>query len=141
MIYTEKIREEASAAYSVVAQSGMQRDDFRTLTQVLVYCPMKPEKGDVATKIMKEEVENMVKTVDAEKLNKVKEYMLKVVDDQAKTNGYWLQQLNRIRKYSIDTHTNYKTVVNAQTPETIAAFMQEFLKPGNRAEVIMLPEE
>ena len=141
MIYTEKIREEASAAYSVAAQAGIQRDDFRTLTQVLVYCPMKPEKGDVATKIMKEEVENMAKTVDAEKLNKVKEYMLKAVDDQAKTNGYWLQQLNRIRKYSIDTHTNYKTVVNAQTPETIAAFMQEFLKPGNRAEVIMLPEE
>jgi zinc protease len=31
--------------------------------------------------------------------------------------------------------------VQAQTPESIAAFMQEFLKPGNRAEVIMLPEE
>ena len=141
MIYTEKIREEASAAYSVAAQAGIQRDDFRTMTQVLVYCPMKPEKGDVATKIMKEEVENMAKTVDAEKLNKVKEYMLKAIDDQTKTNGYWLQQLNRIRKFGIDTHTNYKAVVNAQTPETIAAFMQEFLKPGNRAEVIMLPEE
>ena len=25
--------------------------------------------------------------------------------------------------------------------QTIAAFMKEFLKPGNRAEVIMLPEE
>ena len=141
MIYTEKIREEASAAYSVAAQAGIQRDDFRTMTQVLVYCPMKPEKGDVATKIMKEEVENMAKTVDAEKLNKVKEYMLKAIDDQTKTNGYWLQQLNRIRKFGIDTHTNYKAVVNAQTPETIAAFMQEFLKPGNRADVIMLPEE
>ncbi len=141
MIYTEKIREEASAAYSVAAQAGIQRDDFRTMTQVLVYCPMKPEKGDIATKIMKEEVENMAKTVDAEKLNKVKEYMLKAIDDQTKTNGYWLQQLNRIRKFGIDTHTNYKAVVNAQTPETIAAFMQEFLKPGNRAEVIMLPEE
>ena len=141
MIYTEKIREEASAAYSVAAQAGIQRDDFRTMTQVLVYCPMKPEKGDIATKIMKEEVENMAKTVDAEKLNKVKEYMLKAIDDQTKTNGYWLQQLNRIRKFGIDTHTNYKAVVNAQTPETIAAFMQEFLKPCNRAEVIMLPEE
>ena len=141
MIYTETIREEASAAYSVSAQAGMQRNDFRTMTQVLVYCPMKPEKGDIATKIMKEEVEKMVKTVDAEKLNKVKEYMLKAIDDQAKTNGYWLRQLNRIREYGIDTHTNYKAVVEAQTPETIAAFMQEFLKAGNRAEVIMLPEE
>ena len=87
MIYTEKIREEASAAYSVAAQSGMSRDDFRTLTQVLVYCPMKPEKGDIATKIMKEEVEKLAKSVDAEKLNKVKEYMLKDIDDQAKTNN------------------------------------------------------
>ena len=141
MIYTEKIREEASAAYSVSAQAGMQRDDYRTITQVLVYCPMKPEKGDIATKIMKEEVENMAKAVDAEKLNKVKEYMLKAIDDQAKTNGYWLQQLNRMRKYSIDTHTNFKAVVQAQTPETIAAFMKEFLKGGNRAEVVMLPAE
>ena len=141
MIYTEKIREEASAAYSVAAQSGMSRDDFRTLTQVLVYCPMKPEKGDIATKIMKEEVENMAKSVDAEKLNKVKEYMLKDIDDQAKTNNYWLRQINRLRLFGVDTHTDYKATVQAQTPESIAAFMQEFLKPGNRAEVIMLPEE
>ena len=67
--------------------------------------------------------------------------MLKEVDDQAKTNNYWLRQLNRMRKFGIDTHTNYKAVVQAQTPETIAEFMKEFLKPGNRAEVIMLPEE
>ena len=141
MIYTEKIREEASAAYSVAAQSGMSRDDFRTLTQVLVYCPMKPEKGDIATKIMKEEVENLAKSVDVEKLNKVKEYMLKDIDDQAKTNNYWLRQINRLRLFGVDTHTDYKATVQAQTPESIAAFMQEFLKPGNRAEVIMLPEE
>ena len=141
MIYTEKIREEASAAYSVAAQSGISRDDFRTLTQVLVYCPMKPEKGDIATKSMKEEVENLAKSVDAEKLNKVKEYMLKDIDDQAKTNNYWLRQINRLRLFGVDTHTDYKATVQAQTPESIAAFMQEFLKPGNRAEVIMLPEE
>ena len=141
MIYTEKIREEASAAYSVAAQSGISRDDFRTLTQLLVYCPMKPEKGDIDTKIMKEEVENLAKSVDAEKLNKVKEYMLKDIDDQAKTNNYWLRQINRLRLFGVDTHTDYKATVQAQTPESIAAFMQEFLKPGNLAEVIMLPEE
>jgi zinc protease len=141
MIYIEKIREEASAAYSVMAQAGMQRDDYRTVGTVLVYCPMKPEKGDIATKIMLDEVINMAKNVDAEKLNKVKEYMLKNVDDQAKTNNYWIRTIGRLRDYSVDTHTDYKQTVQAQTPETIAAFMQEFLKPGNRAEIIMLPEE
>ena len=141
MIYTEKIREEASAAYSVMAQAGMSRDDYRSIGQVLVYCPMKPEKGDVATKIMLDEVNNMVKSVDVEKLNKVKEYMLKNIDDQAKTNNYWIRAIGRLRDYGVDVYTDYKKTVEAQTPQTIAAFMQEFLKPGNRAEIIMLPEE
>ena len=141
MIYTEKIREEASAAYSVMAQAGLSRDDYRTVGTVLVYCPMKPEKGDVATKIMLDEVINMAQNVDLEKLNKVKEYMLKDVDDQAKTNNYWVRTIGRLRDYSVDTHTDYKQTVQAQTPETIAAFVKEFLKAGNRAEIIMLPEE
>jgi zinc protease len=141
MIYTEKIREEASAAYSVLAQAGLSRDDHRTTGTVLVYCPMKPEKGDIATKIMLDEVNNMAKSVDLEKLNKVKEYMLKNIDDQAKNNNYWIRAIGRLRDYNVDTHTDFKQTVQAQTPESIAAFMQEFLKPGNRAEVIMLPEE
>ena len=141
MIYTEKIREEASAAYSVSTQGGLSRDDYRTTGTQLVYCPMKPEKGDIAVKIMREEVEQMTEKVDEVKLQKVKEYMLKAVDDQAKTNGYWLRQINRWRDWGIDTYTDYKKVVEAQTPASVAAYMKELLKPGNRAEVIMLPEE
>ena len=38
-------------------------------------------------------------------------------------------------------HTNYKAVVQAQTPESISAFIKEVLKAGNRAEVIMMPAE
>jgi zinc protease len=83
----------------------------------------------------------MAKSVDEVKLAKVKEYMLKNIDDQAKTNNYWIRQIGRLRDHGVDAHTDYKQVVQAQTPTTIAAFMQEFLKPGNRAEVIMLPEE
>jgi zinc protease len=124
-----------------MAQAGIQRDDYKTAGTVLVYCPMKPEKGDIAKKIMREEVENMTKTVDAEKLAKVKEYMLKAIDDQAKTNNYWLRQINRLRLYNTDTHTDYKKTVEAQTPETIAQFVKELLSAGNFAEVIMMPEE
>ena len=141
MIYTEKIREEASAAYSVMAQAGLSRDDFRTIGQVLVYCPMKPEKGDVAMKIMLDEVNNLAQTVDAEKLGKVKEYMLKNIYDLAKTNNYWIRTIGRLRDYGVDAHTEYKQTVEAQTPASIAAFVRELLKPGHRAEVVMLPEE
>ena len=141
MLYTEKIREEASAAYSVMAQAGISRDDYRTTGNVLVYCPMKPEKGDVAVKIMAEEVAGLAERVDEVKLAKVKEYMLKAIDDQAKTNGYWLRQIQRLRQWGIDTHTDYKAVVEAQTPGSIARFMKDFLAKAVKAEVIMLPEE
>jgi zinc protease len=141
MIYIEKIREEASAAYTVASQSTLSRNDYRTTGTVVVYCPMKPEKSDIATKIMNDEVLALAQTVDAEKLNKVKEYMLKNVDDQAKTNNYWVRQIGQLRDYGIDTHTDYKQVVQAQTPADVAAYMKELLKAGNRAEIIMLPEE
>ena len=141
MLYTEKIREEASAAYSVMAQAGLTRDDYRTTATALVYCPMKPEKGDVAVKIMDEEVQGLTKAVEVEKLNKVKEYMLKAIDDDAKTNNFWIRQINRLRDYGVDFYTDYKKTVEAQTPETIMTFVKELLKSGDKAEVIMLPEE
>ena len=102
---------------------------------------MKPEKGDTAITIMRDEVTALAKTCDADKLQKVKEYMLKNHADQLKQNNYWMGCINQWRKWGIDFHTDYEKVVNAQTPESISAFVAEMLKAGNRAEVIMMPEE
>ena len=141
MEYLKKIREDASAAYTVVAQSGLSRNDFGSEAQVLAYCPMKPEKADTAVLILRDEVEAMTKTCDADKLVKVKEYMLKNHGDQLKQNNYWLVRINTWRKYGLDFHTDYEKVVNAQTVESLAAFVKELLKAGNRAEIIMMPAE
>ena len=141
MEYLKKIREDASAAYTVAAQSGIDRDDFETSVQLLAYCPMKPEKADTAVMIMRDEVTTIAKTCDADKLQKVKEYMLKNHGDQLKQNNYWVGQINNWRKWGVDFHTNYEQVVNAQTPESISAFAAELLKAGHHAEVIMLPAE
>ena len=141
MEYLKKIREDASAAYTVMSQGSTTRDDFETTSQILAYCPMKPEKADTALMIMRDEVAAISKTCDPDKLQKVKEYMLKDHGDQLKTNGYWSGMISTWRKYGLDFHTDYEKVVNAQTPETIAAFVREVLKAGNRAEIIMMPEE
>ena len=141
MEYLKKIREDASAAYTVGASASMSRDDFEKSATIYVYCPMKPEKADVALQIMRDEVSNMAKTCDADKLAKVKEYLLKNHGDQLKQNSYWLGQINSWRKWGMDFHTDYEKVVNAQTPESIAAFVKEVLKAGNNAEVIMMPAE
>ena len=141
MVYLKKIREDAGAAYTVVAQATTDRDDFGDEVQLLAYCPMKPEKGDLAIQILRDEVEAMVNSCDADMLTKVKEYMLKNIDDQAKTNGYWAGVISDWRQWGVDMHTDYKAVVQAQTPESISAFVKELLKAGNRAEVVMMPAE
>ncbi len=141
MEYLKKIREDASAAYTVQAMAGIDRNDFETTAQVLAVCPMKPEKADTAIMILRDEVTALAKTCDADKLQKVKEYMLKEHGNQLKQNGYWLGVINTWRKHGIDIHSDYEKLVNAQTPESISAFMAEVLKAGNRAEVVMLPAE
>ena len=141
MVYLQKIREEASAAYSCGAQAtALISDDYHVI-QLLGYCPMKPEKKDIALGIMQSAVTDMTKTVDAAMVDKIKALMLKQADDRAKVNSYWNNIVTTYRKYGIDEHTDYKKIVSAQTPQSIAAFMQEFLKSGNRMSITMLPAE
>ena len=102
---------------------------------------MKPEKADVALQIMRDEVEALTKGCDPDKLAKVKEYLLKNHADQLKQNNYWISVIDMWRYQSVDLHKNYEELVNAQTPESIAAFVKDVLKAGNCAEVIMMPAE
>ena len=141
MIYLKKIREDAGAAYSCGAVGVFQRGDDEKVALIQVQCPMKPEMADVALKIMSEEVPALAKSCDADMLTKVKEYMLKSIDDAAKTNSYWSGVITTYRKFGIDLHSDYKKVVEAQTPASICQFMQEFLKAGNKIEITMMPQE
>ena len=141
MVYLQKIREDAGAAYSCGAQGAATIDDDYHVIQLLGVCPMKPEKKDLALSIMESAVQELTKTVDATMVDKIKAVMLKQADDVAKTNHYWNSVVDLYRKHGIDSHTDYKKVISAQTPQTIAAFMKEFLKAGNYISVTMLPEE
>jgi zinc protease len=141
MVYLKKIREEASAAYTVSAQAGISRDDFGVETSLFAYCPMKPEKADEALSILRDEVKTLASHCDADMLTKVKEYMLKEHGDAVKTNSYWSGRISAWDEYKLDLHSDYEKTVQAQTPETVSAFVAEMLKAGNSAEVIMLPAE
>ena len=41
----------------------------------------------------------------------------------------------------IDGYTNYRSLVEAQTPEKISAFVKKLLADANKVSVVMLPEE
>ena len=142
MVYLKEIREEASAAYTVQAQADVSRDDFGDEASVFAVCPMKPEKADVALSIMRRAVMDMAAgKCDADMVTKVKEYMLKNLGDQLKTNGYWAGRISAWRKWNLDLHTDCEKTIQALTPQSICAFVAEVLKSGNEAEVVMLPAE
>ena len=142
MEYLAKIREKESAAYSAGAygSSDLGDDNYRQFV-ILAQVPMKPEKKDIAIRIMNDEVKALETTCDADKFQKCKEFMTKQYGDQVKTNGYWLGVLSTYSRYNYDGHTEYMNVLNSLTPQDICNFMKEFNKAGNHISVTMLPEE
>lgn len=142
MYYLKTIREEASAAYSVGAAGSASRTLDRQQIFMQAYCPMDPAKAGTAVELLHKGMADAAKQTDPEILQKVKEYMLKQADEDAKKNGHWLGVISEYLKYGIDMHTDYKKTVQALTPESVSSFVKDvLLKDGNHIEVIMLPEE
>ena len=140
-IYLQKIREDAGAAYSAGARGWSTYEGNNVFTAVMASCPMKPEMADMAVKIMNEEIYEACNNIDATTLKEIKELMIKDHGTSLKENGYWLRQIYNYLFTGADGHTGFDQIVNAQTPETIAAFARQLLNAGNKVEVVMLPEE
>ena len=108
--------------------------------QIFAQCPMKPEKKDVAIRILNEEMKAIETTCDAAKFQKCKEYMVKQNGDRVKTNGFWLGVISDNYLYNFDGYTDYAKTLEALTAQDICNFMKEFNKAGNHITVTMLPE-
>lgn len=141
-IYLQKIREDAGAAYSAGATGGEQSIGDMTYTIIMGYCPFKPDKKDMALDIMRKEINSVATSIDPATLKEIKEVMVKDYDTNVKENGYWLNILSAYVGRGKDVHSTYKATVEAQTPETVSAFVKNvILGKGTHVEVIMLPEE
>ena len=83
----------------------------------------------------------MAKKIDATELDKVKKFMIKRADEQAKQNYHWVKALETYQEEGIDLLTDYKKTANTLTPDKISTFMRTHLfASGNHIEVVMLPE-
>ena len=140
MIYLKTIREDESAAYSCGAAGGFNVSTRQPKAMLQAYCPMNPDKQEIAIRLLHEGIANMQKSVDADQLNKVKEYMLKQIDVNAKQNHFWINTITTWKDFGIDSYTDYKKTVEALTVDSVRDFLNELLKSGNHIEVIMLPE-
>ena len=141
IIYLQKIREDASAAYSAGAAGYAQMVGSKSFVNIIGVCPMKPEKKDLALKIMREEAAKLATTVNAEDLAKTQKNLVKDFETQAKQNSFWINTLSLWYKNGIDNYTGYADMVKGMTPAKVSAFVKKVLSQGNDLEIIMLPKE
>ena len=141
MVYLKTIREDESAAYSCGAAGQLDLNDPQPVILLMANCPMNPDKQETAIRLLHEGMQNAARQIDADQLQKVKDYMLKQIDIDAKTNAYWMSAIDKMRTYGVDVYHDYKKTVEALTPESLSRFIREkLLSSGNHVEVIMLPE-
>ena len=139
MVYLKTIREDASAAYSVNASGGLTRRGGKSLAPLQVYCPMDPTKADLALQLLSKGMKDNTIKVDADKVQKVKDFMLKQADQDAKNNNHWIDIIDEYIWTGVDFQTKYKDTVKGVTPKKIANFLKALSATGNRIQVVMLP--
>jgi len=139
MVYLKSIREDASAAYSVGAIGTLQRIGDKIEAVMQAYCPMDPNKSDVAIQLLAKGIQDNTVKVDADKVQKVKDYMLKNHDEELKSNSYWMANIDEYVWTNVDLISGYKAAVESLTPEKIAAYLKQLVGANNHAEVVMTP--
>ena len=140
MIYLKTIREDESAAYSCGAAGNFNLGTHQPKATLQGYCPMNPDKQEIAIRLLHEGIAKMQKAIDADQLAKTKEYMLKQIDVDAKKNNFWINTITAYKEYGVDFFTDYKKTVESLTTDNVRDFLNKLLKSGNHTEVIMLPE-
>jgi zinc protease len=138
-IYLATIREEESAAYTCGAYGGFDNGGTDSYARLIAVTQGNPEKNGRAVELLLEGAKKSAQAFDADILAKVKAYMLKQADDDAKNNGHWMNILTTWKYRGLDMQTDYKKVVESLTPESMQQFLKQLLAAGNHTELIMMP--
>jgi zinc protease len=137
MVYTKTIREDAGAAYSVSCECGIEPFP-KTLASLEISFPTDPAKKDLAMKLAKEGLENLIKNgPDQKDLDKVIEYKLKSHAETIKENSYWMSILTGNWLYGIDFSKDYEKILKSITAKDIQKFAADLYKQNNVITVTM----
>lgn len=137
MVYTKTIREDAGAAYSV--QCDCNIDMYPNEQAMLeIQFPTAPEKKEMAIKLTKEGLENLIKNgPDKSYFDKVVEFKLKKHAENIKENSYWMSILMQRWMMGIDFNKDYNQILKSITPADIQKFAADLYKQKNVITVSM----
>lgn len=136
IVYTATIREEEGGTYGVGTQSVLSKE---TDTWMFLFgFDTNPEMQEKLEKRAIAELKTVVKEGPSEEdFNKVKEYMLKSHAENLHENKYWLGIIDTYNRYGIDNMSNFETIVQKQTPESIRKLLKKLFAKAAFIEVSM----
>lgn len=140
--YLKSIREDGGMAYSVGASGGLNYGLYDQYV-LQVYCPVKPAMMDEALALMQQGLEEIARDgVTEEELNKFKEFELKELAENLRSNGFWQNLIVGKTVWGHDDLTGYEEAIKNVTSDDVKAFVNDILlKDFNRAIITMLPTD
>ena len=142
MVYTEEIREKEGGSYGVSTYGVMHKFPKEMVALQIIY-QTDPAKFQGLNEIVNRELDKMATDGPSEeKMQKIKEYMLKKHNDNQKENSYWLNNLHEYFSTGVDNTQNYEALINGITAKDVQQFTANLLKQNNKITVVMtVPEE
>lgn len=140
ILYTQTIREDAGAAYSVSA--GAKQDYYpNENTSVIVRFPTDPKNRELAVRLVDEGIAKIASEGPATaEIDKVKEYLIKVCEGNRTVNKYWQYAMSYEWNHDGEKYDEgYIEMVRSITPKEVQEMAQR-IKNGDRILVVMTSE-
>ena len=138
--YLESIREREGGSYGVGTYGYFQAYPVPE-AGLLMQFDTDPDKQVRLMEIIHEEVQTIIDNGPlATDLQKEKESMLKDLQEDMEKNNWWISTLEIYYKLGVNRATEYKSVVEGITAETVQETLRKLVNSGNMFEVVMLPE-
>ena len=140
--YLKSIREDGGMAYSVGTRGSLNYGVFDQYS-LQVYCPVKPAMMDEALKLMQQGIEEIARDgVTEEELGKFKEFELKELAEDLRSNSFWQGLIIGKSFWGHDDLTGYEDAIKSITSDDVKNFVNDILlKDFNRAIITMLPTD
>lgn len=139
--YLESIREKEGGSYGVGVRGGINNTPIDEAT-IMMQFDTDPEKQQKLMGIIHSEVNEIVVNGPREDdLQKVKENLLKKLEEDLRENSWWQSAVVLYYQDKINLVNDYKNAVEALTPSLIQSTLKSVTDQGNVIEVVMKPKE
>ena len=141
----DEIREKRGLTYGINSHcsvtAGFNGPDTPSRFIMPVYIKVAPGHEEEVFGVVRQTIDNLLTDGPTpEELAKVKAYLLKNIADNRRSNGYWETVIKVADQYGPDMDSNYESIVEAMSCESIRDFGRSHFPTADHVELSMLPE-